>query len=129
MSDAEKTIKGYLFSFVTETGDEKFVFPSFGISRKQAKNNFYIQNHSQRLEPIKPYKMYSAVLSINEMEQEMSNDQYVGMSEDILVKAAQSCLSPDQYENFEALLTNDKDAHNRFAKAIKHELKSQNGFL
>jgi hypothetical protein len=40
---------------------------------------------------------------------------------DGLVRAAQSCLSPIQYEHFEAMLENDLDAHNRLSRAIENE--------
>ena len=42
-----------------------------------------------------------------------------------VVIAAQSCLSPQQYDHFEALLENDQDAHNRLARAIEaaHNIK------
>ena len=38
---------------------------------------------------------------------------------EVVVIAAQSCLSPQQYDHFEALLENDQDAHNRLARAIE----------
>ena len=44
---------------------------------------------------------------------------------EVVVIAAQSCLSPQQYDHFEALLENDQDAHNRLARAIEaaHNIK------
>ena len=43
-----------------------------------------------------------------------------------LLSAAQSCLSPEQYDHFEALLEDDLDAHNRLARAIEAKLKEKN---
>lgn len=41
---------------------------------------------------------------------------------EILISAAQACLSPDQYEHFEALLENDLEAHNRLVQAINNRM-------
>ena len=45
--------------------------------------------------------------------------QRKSLTGEVVVIAAQSCLSPQQYDHFEALLENDQDAHNRLARAIE----------
>jgi hypothetical protein len=46
----------------------------------------------------------------------MTNEKVVTF--EILVEAAQACLSPDQYDCFESLLKNDPDALGRLARSI-----------
>ena len=52
--------------------------------------------------------------------------EWVGLTEAQFLEAAQSCLSPHQYDHFESLLENDPDAHNRLARAIEAKLKENN---
>ena len=54
--------------------------------------------------------------------------EWVGLTGEMLITAAQSCLSPHQYDHFESLLESDPDAHNRLARAIEAKLKQKNGY-
>ena len=52
--------------------------------------------------------------------------EWVELTGEMLISAAQSCLSPHQYDHFESLLESDPEAHNRLAKAIEAKLKEKN---
>lgn len=50
---------------------------------------------------------------------------FVYLTGEMLISAAQSCLSPHQYDHFESLLENDPDAHNRLTRAIEAKLRDK----
>jgi hypothetical protein len=50
---------------------------------------------------------------------------WVGLTGETLLCAAQSSLSPEQYEHFEAMAEYQPEIYDRLAKAIKSQLKEQ----
>jgi len=57
-------ITGFMYSFIAHNGQEKMVAASFGTSRTKAKKYFNVQNNLQRLEPIKPHKLYEVSIVV-----------------------------------------------------------------
>lgn len=52
--------------------------------------------------------------------------EWVDLTGEILLYAAQGSLSPDQYEHFEAMSECEPEVYDRLAKAIKSKLKEKN---
>ena len=51
--------------------------------------------------------------------------KHLGLTAEILLYAAQSSLSPNQYEHFEAMSEYQPEIYDRLAKAINSKLKEQ----
>jgi hypothetical protein len=61
----DKTIAGFVYSFITPWGDEKLVMSSFGTTKTKSKKAFNYQNQ-ERKEKIDPYKRYSVHVQVME---------------------------------------------------------------
>ena len=63
---AATLMSGFIWSYVGADGKERLHFSSFGATKTKAKKHFNAQNNLQRLEPIKPYKLYAVTITTTE---------------------------------------------------------------
>ena len=60
----DKTLNGFMYSYINFQGEEWLHTTSFGTTRTRAKRHFNAQNNLQRLEPVKPYKLYEVSIVV-----------------------------------------------------------------
>jgi hypothetical protein len=57
-------LDGFMYSYIGADGKERMLITSFGATRTKAKRYFNAQNNLQRLQPIKPYKLYEVSIVV-----------------------------------------------------------------
>jgi len=57
-------LDGFMYSYIGADGKERILSASFGTTRTKAKQYFNAQNNIQRLQPVKPYKLYEVSIIV-----------------------------------------------------------------
>ena len=69
-------LDGFMYSYIGADGKERILSASFGATRTKAKRYFNAQNNFQRLQPVKPHKLYEvSIIVLSEAKlKEKKND-------------------------------------------------------
>lgn len=57
-------LDGFMYSYIGADGKERILSASFGATRTKAKRYFNAQNNLQRLQPVKPHKLYEVSIIV-----------------------------------------------------------------
>ena len=60
----ETKLDGFMYSYIGADGKERILSASFGTTRTKAKRYFNAQNNLQRLQPVKPHKLYEVSIIV-----------------------------------------------------------------
>jgi hypothetical protein len=57
-------LEGFMYSYIGNDGEERMLASSFGASHTKVKRYFNAQNNLQRLQPVKPHKLYEVSIVV-----------------------------------------------------------------
>jgi len=60
----ETKLDGFMYSYIGADGRERILSASFGETRTKAKRYFNSQNNNQRLQSVKPHKLYEVSIIV-----------------------------------------------------------------
>jgi hypothetical protein len=67
-------LDGFMYSYIGADGKERILSASFGTTRTKAKRYFNAQNNLQRLQPVKPHKLYEvSIIVLSEAKLKQKN--------------------------------------------------------
>jgi len=67
-------LDGFMYSYIGADGKERILSASFGTTRTKAKRYFNAQNNLQRIQPVKPHKLYEvSIIVLSEAKLKQKN--------------------------------------------------------